>query len=395
MNLRKEVAKQLRLIERGTHEIISKDELSKKIEFSLRKNKPLKVKAGFDPTSKDIHLGHVVLLKKLRTFQDLGHVVYFIIGDFTARIGDPSGRSELRPSLTEEEVLANASTYTQQAFKILDRKKTKVIFNSKWFKDLKIEDFFPILKSYTLARLLERDDFSLRMKENKPITILEFFYPLLQGYDSVKIGADVELGGTDQKFNLIVGRHLQEFFGQPSQVIITLPLLVGLDGKNKMSKSLGNFIGIEEPPSEIFGKTMSISDELMYHYFELLTDFDLDKLKKMHPKEAKELLAFSFVCWFYDEETAIGEKERFNEIFSKKKLDKQDFPIYPLKEEKNILDLLLEKNLVSSRNEARRLIKQKALEFEGEKVLDEKFIINKEGLLKIGKKKFLRIVKNS
>ncbi|RKY34495.1 MAG: tyrosine--tRNA ligase, partial [Candidatus Duberdicusella sinuisediminis] len=323
MNLRKEVAKQLRLIERGTHEIISKDELSKKIEFSLRKNKPLKVKAGFDPTSKDIHLGHVVLLKKLRTFQDLGHVVYFIIGDFTARIGDPSGRSELRPSLTEEEVLANASTYTQQAFKILDRKKTKVIFNSKWFKDLKIEDFFPILKSYTLARLLERDDFSLRMKENKPITILEFFYPLLQGYDSVKIGADVELGGTDQKFNLIVGRHLQEFFGQPSQVIITLPLLVGLDGKNKMSKSLGNFIGIEEPPSEIFGKTMSISDELMYHYFELLTDFDLDKLKKMHPKEAKELLAFSFVCWFYDEETAIGEKERFNEIFSKKKLDKQ------------------------------------------------------------------------
>jgi len=209
MNLRKEVVRQLRLIERGSQEIISKDELFKKIEFSLRKNKPLKVKAGFDPTTKDIHLGHTVLLKKLRTFQDLGHIVYFIIGDFTARIGDPSGRSELRPSLTEEEVLANASTYTRQAFKILDRKKTKVIFNSKWFKNLKIEDFFTILKSYTVARLLERDDFSLRMKENRPITVLEFLYPLMQGYDSVKIEADVELGGTDQKFNLIVGRHLQ------------------------------------------------------------------------------------------------------------------------------------------------------------------------------------------
>ncbi len=393
MSLKKRILSQLQAIKRGTVEIISEEELYRKIKLSLQKNQPLRIKVGFDPTAKDIHLGHVVLLKKLRTFQDLGHIVYFIIGDFTARIGDPSGRSELRPLLSKKEILANAKTYTAQAFKILDKRKTKVIFNSRWFKDLKIEDFFPILKSYTVSRLLERDDFSLRIKENKPITILEFFYPLMQGYDSVKIKADIELGGTDQKFNLIVGRHLQAFFKQEPQVIITLPLLLGLDGKKKMSKSLGNFIGIEEPPSEIFGKAMSISDEVMYHYFELLTDFDLKEVRKMHPKEAKEILAFNFVSWFYNQKIAQIEKKRFSEIFSKKELDRQTFPTYILKEEKNILDLLLERGLVNSRNEARRLIRQKALEFEGEKILDERFMINKEGILRVGKKKFLRIEK--
>ncbi|MBN2120333.1 MAG: tyrosine--tRNA ligase [Candidatus Omnitrophica bacterium] len=390
MSLKKKIAEQLTSLKRNVVEIISEEDLAAKIENSFRTNIPLRVKAGFDPTAPDIHLGHIVLLKKLRRFQDLGHIVYFIVGDFTARIGDPSGKNETRPPLTKKQIMQNAKTYTDQAFKILDRKKTKVVFNSKWFDKTTLEDLMVLLSNYTVARLLERDDFTLRMREGKPITMLEFLYPLMQGYDSVKIEADIELGGTDQKFNLIVGRRIQEAFGQSPQVIMTLPLLVGLDGVNKMSKSLGNYIGIQEKPSDIFGKTMSVSDELMYQYLEI---FDLMSLKKEHPKETKTNLACEFVAWFYGKDVAKEEKNKFETIFSKKDLSASDFPEYSINSEgERLLDILIASGLVASKNEARRLIKQKALEFSGHKILDENSLINKEGILRVGKKKFLKIV---
>ncbi len=387
------VQEQLEIIKKNTVDLISEEELIKKLESSLKKNRPLKVKIGFDPTAKDLHLGHMVLLRKLRAIQDLGHIVYFIIGDFTAQIGDPSGRIETRPLLTKEEILENAKTYTQQAFKILDKKKTKIIFNSKWYKDMKISDFFSLLKRYTVSRLLERDDFTKRLREKKPLSMLEFVYPLIQAYDSVKIEADIEFGGTDQKFNLIVGRHLQESFGQSPQVIITLPLLIGLDGKNKMSKSLGNYIGITEPPKEIFGKLMSISDELMLEYFRLLTDFNLEEIKKMHPKEAKLLLAQSLVKELYNEEIAIREREEFERVFSKRELP-SEIPVYHTKDEIiDIIEILYKTQIVPTKNEARRLLKQKAITIQ-DKVLEErKLKVSGELTLKIGKRKFLKIKK--
>ncbi|MFC1514631.1 tyrosine--tRNA ligase [Candidatus Omnitrophota bacterium] len=389
MSLKTKAAEQLSSIKAGALEIISEQELRDKIETSLATKKPLRIKAGFDPTAPDIHLGHIVLLKKLRAFQDFGHIVYFIVGDFTARIGDPSGRNEIRPPLTQKQITANAATYTDQAFKVLDKKKTRVVFNSEWFDTMSLEGLMSVLSGYTVARLLERDDFSLRMKENKPITMLEFIYPLLQGYDSVKIEADLELGGNDQKFNLLVGRRMQEAFGQTPQAIMTLPLLIGLDGTNKMSKSLGNYIGIDEEPSQIFGKTMSISDELMDHYFEI---FGITHLKEEHPKASKTNLAAEFVTWFHGPKRAAEERLRFQEIFSKKDLSSQDFPCYRPKTGATILDILLDSKTVASRNEARRLINQKAVEFEGRRICDEKAAIVGTGILRVGKKKFLRIV---
>ena len=258
------ISDHLKALKENTVDLIAEKELKLKLENSLKKKTPLKLKIGLDPTSRDIHLGHTVLLRKLRKLQDLGHKVYFIIGDFTAKIGDPSARSVLRPTLTDKEIKQNASTYTKQAFKILDRKKTKVIYNSIWYKKMGLPSFLSVLSSYTIARILERDDFSRRIKENQPLTLLEIIYPLIQGYDSCQMEADIEFGGTDQKFNLIVGRHLQETFGLAAQVAITMPILVGLDGKNKMSKSLGNYIGITESPKEMFGKLMSISDQSMW-----------------------------------------------------------------------------------------------------------------------------------
>ncbi len=386
------VKERLEIIKKNTVDLITEEELYKKLYLSLKEKKPLRVKIGFDPTAKDIHLGHTVLLRKLRKIQDLGHIVYFIIGDFTAQIGDPSGRQTLRPVLSREEILENARTYTQQAFKILDEKRTKVIFNSEWYKDMKVSDFFSLLRRYTVARMLERDDFAKRLKENKPLSILEFIYPLIQAYDSVKMKADVEFGGTDQKFNLIVGRHLQESFGQSPQVVITLPLLIGLDGKNKMSKSLGNYIGIAESAKEIFGKLMSISDELMLEYFRLLTDFDLAEIKKMHPKEAKLLLAETIVKEFYNSQRAKKEREEFEKVFSKKNLPSQ-IPVYYVKDEKiDIIDTLSKAKIVPTKNQVRRLLKQKAITSQG-KVLEEREIkIPPEGIiLKIGKRKFLEL----
>ncbi|MCP2598467.1 tyrosine--tRNA ligase [Candidatus Aminicenantes bacterium AC-335-L06] len=280
---------QLEYIKKGTVEIIQEDELLKKFERSIKENRPLRVKVGFDPTAPDIHLGHTVVIRKMKHFQDLGHEVIFLIGDFTGLIGDPSGRSSTRPPMTREEILKNAETYKQQVFKILDPKKTIIDFNSRWLGKLTSFDIIRLASKYTVARILERDDFSNRMKKNLPISIHEILYPLMQAYDSVALKADVEMGGTDQKFNLLVGREIQREYGQEPQVIITMPLLEGLDGVEKMSKSLGNYIGITEPPSEIYGKIMSISDELMFRYYELLTDLSQLEIQKLKESEKEKI----------------------------------------------------------------------------------------------------------
>jgi len=383
---------QIERLKRGTVEIISEEELKERIEKSQVERRPLRVKAGFDPTTKDIHLGHTVILQKLRTFQDLGHVVYLIVGDFTARIGDPSGRNEARPYVDEKTIEENARTYTEQAFKILDKRRTRVFFNSSWYGKMSLRDILNVLRRYTVARMLERDDFSRRMQEQRPISMLEFIYPLLQGYDSVKIEADIELGGTDQKFNLIVGRTLQSSFGQKPQVVITLPLLVGLDGKNKMSKSLGNYIGITEKAEDIFGKVMSLSDELMYEYFNLLTDRDLGEVKSYHPKQAKELLASLIVERFYNKEEAERQRERFNNLFSRKKTDKIGLPQVFIAPEGNDIFTIAEKAGVNmSRNQIRRLIQQGGVSFNDSKIKNEKTVIKSEGVLRLGKKVFLEI----
>ncbi len=386
----------LKAIRENSVDLISEEELVEKLKISLRKGVPLKIKVGFDPTAKDIHLGHTVLLRKLRKLQELGHWVYFIVGDFTARIGDPSGLAERKP-LSLEEIKSNAQTYTHQAFRILDRKKTRVIFNSRWYNNLKLTDFLPLLSHYTVARMMERDDFSYRLKEGFPLSILEFVYPLIQGYDSVKIKADIEVGGTDQKFNLIVGRHMQEAFGQKPQVVVTLPLLVGLDGKNKMSKSLGNYIGITEPPKDMFGKIMSIPDEIMDDYFRLLTGVNVKRIEGLHPKDKKILLAVSIVSQYYSKKIAQKEKKEFERVFSKKELP-LNVPTYYVGEERvDLVELLPKIGVVSAKNEVRRLISQRGIKRLSEKatiVVEERCIkIDKEVTLKVGKKKFLKLVK--
>ena len=396
--MKKEVRQQLEIIKENTVDLLPEEELVAKLESSLHNNKPLRLKIGFDPTASDIHLGHTVLLHKLRKLQDLGHQVHFIIGDFTAKIGDPSGRTALRPVLTDKEIKKNAATYTQQAFKILDKRKTKIIYNSIWYKDMKISDFLSILSSYTTARMLERDDFAQRMKQNKPLTILELVYPLIQGFDSVKCEADIEFGGTDQKFNLLVGRHLQEVFGMSPQIVVTMPLLVGLDGKSKMSKSLGNYIGITEKPKDMFGKLMSVSDELMWEYFRLLTEHNLDEVKKMHPKEAKLLLAQTIVSCYYSQKEGLKEKEEFERVFSQKKLPASIKVVSVGSLTADIVKVLSEADMVSSKNEVRRLLKQggiatvDAVTLIQAPLTVQELKIPPEGLiLKLGKKKFLKI----
>ncbi|MCK9614273.1 MAG: tyrosine--tRNA ligase [Candidatus Omnitrophica bacterium] len=397
--MKKEIERHLDCIKENAVDVISISELTTKLEKSQAEHKPLKLKIGFDPTARDIHLGHTVLLRKLRKLQELGHFVNLIIGDFTAKIGDPSGRSILRPVLSDSEIKDNASTYTEQAFKILDKQKTKIIFNSTWYKTMDISKFLSLLSSYTVARMLERDDFSLRMKENRPLTIVEMVYPLIQGYDSVMMDSDIEFGGTDQKFNLIVGRHLQEVYGKPSQVIVTMPLLVGLDGKSKMSKSLGNYIGITEEPKSMFGKLMSISDEVMFEYFRLLTDIPVEKIKKMHPKEAKLMLAEEIVSFYYSKEAGKKEKEEFEKVFSQKELP-QNMPIYRAgKESVDLIEVLFSEKIVSSKNEARRLLTQGGISqvfadsSKAATVKEQTLKIPPQGIvLKLGKRKFLKIV---
>jgi len=393
------IEKQIKLINRGTDEIIDLKELKGKLSLG----RPLVIKAGFDPSAPDIHLGHTVLLRKMKHFQDLGHEVNFLIGDFTGRIGDPSGRSKERPHLSAEEVSENAKSYKKQIFKILDKSKTKVVFNSKWCSKLGTEGMFELASKYTVARMLERDDFLNRYKKNTPISILEFLYPLLQGYDSVVMKADIELGGRDQKFNLLVGRDLQKSYGVDQQVIITMPILEGTDGVQKMSKSLNNYVGISEPPQEMFGKIMSISDDIMWRYYELLTDTDFLKIKKdveegkAHPKEVKADLAEAIVENYHGEDAGKKARIGFNTIFTDKGLPDDIKDIYIEEDKIGIVDLIVDRaGFASSRSDARRLVLQNAVSVDGEKMTDVNayFTPAKEGnILKVGKRKFCRVVK--
>lgn len=397
--MQEKVEKDLELIQRGTVDIISLEELRQKLKNSYEEGVPLKIKAGFDPSAPDLHLGHTVLLRKLKLFQDLGHIVYFLIGDFTARIGDPSGRSVTRKPLSPEEVKRNVITYEKQIFKILDRRRTKVVYNSSWCKKMKFEDILDLASRYTVARLLERDDFSKRYRENRPITLLEFFYPLIQGYDSVVLDADVEIGGTDQKFNLLVGRELMRDYGKTPQVILTLPLLEGTDGKEKMSKSLGNYIGIDESPQDMFGKIMSIPDEIMPKYYELLTDLSLEIMKKMHPREAKLSLAREIVKQYHGEKKAEEALEGFERVFKNREIPDNILEIkVPSSELKDgriwIIKLIRLLNFSSTNAEARRLIEQGAVSLDGVKITDPnlEIEIKKSLVLKVGKLKFAKIL---
>jgi len=409
----KSVEEQFEYLKKGCVDIIQEDELKAKLARSIKKNKPLKVKAGFDPTAPDIHLGHIVLLRKMKHFQDLGHDVIFLIGDFTGLIGDPSGRSATRPPMTREEINKNAETYKKQIFKILDPVKTIIDFNSRWLEKLTSFDMINLSSKYTVARILERDDFSNRLKNNKPISVHEIFYPLMQAYDSVALKADVELGGTDQKFNLLVGREIQREFRQEPQVIMTTPLLEGLDGVEKMSKSLNNYVGITEPPSEIYGKIMSISDPLMYRYYELLTDEPLSQIEKwkkevkeekINPKDLKSELSMSITSDFWGKEKAKAAAKEFERVSKGEghpaEMENLEIEVkskVKVKAGVPLLDLVVERNIFPSRKEAKRVIRQGGLYLDDQRIEDVAFKIDlskKDDLiLKIGKRKFYRIVK--
>ncbi len=400
--------KQLEIIKRGTVEIVPESELVDKLKSSIEKGRPLTIKLGLDPTAPDIHLGHTVVLHKLRQFQDLGHQVILILGDFTARIGDPTGKSETRKQLTEEQVLTNAKTYERQIFKILDREKTRVVFNSQWLAPLNFVQVIELAAKYTLARMLERDDFHKRFKENLPISIHELFYPLMQGYDSVALKADVELGGTDQKFNLLMGRTLQKEYGQDQQVALMMPILEGLDGVNKMSKSLGNYIGIDEPPREMYGKTMSLPDEMMLRYFELVTPVSLEELRaieaglkdgKLHPRDVKMRLAREIVTQYHGLDEAKAAEEEFKRMFQQKDLP-DEIPDFKLTEnmfENGVIwlpKLITLAKMASSTSEVRRLIQQGGVKVDGIKVDDPNITISPSTgmIIQVGKRKFFRII---
>jgi tyrosyl-tRNA synthetase len=395
--------KQLEVIKRGAVEVIIEADLLKKLERSYDENKPLRIKAGFDPTAPDIHLGHTVLLEKMRQFQELGHEIVFLIGDFTGMIGDPTGRSETRKPLTNEEVMKNAETYKKQVFRILDPDKTQVRFNSEWLSQMAVMDFIRLGTMQTVARMLEREDFKKRYENHQDITILEFYYPLFQAYDSVYLKSDVELGGTDQKFNILMGRTLQRKMGVEEQTVVLLPLLEGLDGVNKMSKSLGNYIGISESPKEMFGKIMSISDDLMLRYYELLSHISLDELKLLkdgiekgdvHPKQAKENLALEIVGIYWGEEGALKAKEEFGHIFAQKGLPDEisTFELEWDSDEMWVPKLMKLSGLTSSTGEAIRLIKQGGVTINDHKHSDPDINLARGiYLFKVGKRKFLNI----
>jgi tyrosyl-tRNA synthetase len=396
-----ELERQLNLLLRGTVEVIQREELKARLSLSLKEARPLIIKAGFDPTAPDLHLGHTVLIQKLKHFQDLGHQVVFLIGDFTGMIGDPTGVSETRKVLTKEQVQDNAQTYQRQIFKILDPGKTRIVFNSEWMGAMTAEGIIQLAAHYRVARMMERDDFQKRYIEQKPISVHEFLYPLVQGYDSVVLKADVELGGTDQKFNLLVGRDLQRDYGQHPQVVMTMPLLEGTDGVRKMSKSFGNYIALEDRPADMFGKLMSISDELMIRYYELLTVENLEEVKRRHPMEAKKALAEYLVRQYHGEQGAEEAKADFQQRFQKR-----DFPDQPDAEVMLALsdfpdtehpalpmvDMLMRTGLVPSKTEARRLLSQQAVQVDGEKVTDPNgtffFEPGRRYPVKIGKRKF-------
>ncbi|MES9940416.1 MAG: tyrosine--tRNA ligase [Candidatus Thiodiazotropha sp. 6PLUC2] len=389
----------LDLIKRGTEEVLPEELLVKKLE----RGKPLKIKAGFDPTAPDLHIGHTVLINKLRQFQELGHEVIFLIGDFTGMIGDPTGKSATRPPLTRDEVLENAKTYEHQIFKILDPSKTTVLFNSSWMGEMSAVDLIQLAAKHTVARMLERDDFNKRYTGGQPIAIHEFLYPLVQGYDSVALKADVELGGTDQKFNLLVGRQLQESYAQEPQVVITLPILEGLDGVQKMSKSLNNYIGITDPPEEMFGKVMSISDDLMWRYYELLSFRPMSEIESWkdevskggNPRDVKVRLAEELVERFHSKEMAEKAHQAFVARFQKGQMP-DEMPEHDLKPEGDgypIANLLKDGGLVKSTSEANRMIKQGAVRIDGEKMEDQSITVKvgSTAVYQVGKRRFARI----
>lgn len=380
----------LSLLLRGTVEVIQVEALREKLQNASDRETPLLIKAGFDPTTPDLHLGHTVLFEKMKQFQEMGHKVVFLIGDFTGMIGDPSGRSETRKPLTREQVLKNAETYKTQAFKILDPQKTIIRFNSEWMGSMTAEDFVRLASQYTVARILERDDFQKRYQGRQPISLHECLYPLVQGYDSVALRADVELGGTDQKFNLLVGRELQKIYGQPQQVVITLPLLEGTDGERKMSKSFNNAIALEEAPASMFGKIMSIGDDLMVRYYELLTSESLDAIKTLHPMEAKLKLASLLVSRFHGPSSAQAAREQFDTTVGRSTVLSMEHRAVPAGN-KRLADFIHEQGWATSKSDARRLIQQGGVEMNGEKLTDPlcdvTFRDGEQYDLKIGKKK--------
>jgi len=401
----KSIEEQVELIERGTVDVISREQLIKKLEKSQETGVPLRIKAGFDPTAPDLHLGHTVLIQKLKHFQDLGHTVMFLIGDFTGMIGDPTGKSETRKALTEEDVARNAESYKEQIFKILDPDKTTIVFNSEWLGKMSSYDFVKLASQLTVARMLEREDFRERFENQRPISIHEFLYPLVQGYDSVAMKADVELGGTDQLFNVLMGRDLQRSAGQEPQVVLTMPLLEGLDGVNKMSKSLGNYIGITESAENIYGKVLSMSDELMWRYYDLLSDLSSSEITilkadtesgKIHPKVVKQQLARELTSRFYDEEIAKKAEENFEKVFKQHDLP-DDIPEKAISVDDATIwlpKLLAAAGMVKGTGEARRMIGQNAVTVDGEKISDVEYQVKAEGevLLKVGKRRFCRVL---
>jgi tyrosyl-tRNA synthetase len=401
------IDEQFEYLKKGAVEVIREEELKSKLAKAAATGKPLRVKAGFDPTAPDLHLGHTVLLRKLKHFQDLGHTVIFMIGDFTGLIGDPSGRNVTRKQLSKDEVLANAETYKQQVFKILDSEKTVLDFNSRWMSAMSTEDFVRLASRYTVARMLERDDFTNRLKSNQPISIHELLYPLVQGYDSVALEADVEMGGTDQKFNLLVGRELQKEYGQEPQIVLTMPLLEGLDGVQKMSKSLNNYIGIKESAKEMFGKVMSIPDAMMYRYYELCTDWPVSKIEALrhdisngrkHPKDAKTELAKLIIRDFHSDNAAIDAQEEFDRIFHlglvPDSIEEKQLEARP--ERVRLSKIIAQLGLASSVAEANRLIEQEAVSLNDLKVSNVKADLDlaQPGtfILKVGKRRFLKLV---
>ena len=409
--IQKELDRQWKVIRDKAVDVLPEEEFKTKLAASIANNKPLRIKQGFDPTSPDIHLGHTVGMRKLKQFQDLGHKIILIVGDYTAMVGDPSGRSATRPQLSYDEIMKNAETYQDQFFRVLDKSKTKVVSNGDWFKEMSFSDIMSLTSRYTVARILERDDFSKRFQANAPISVHELLYPLMQAYDSVAIEADVEIGGTDQKFNLLVGRTIQEAYGQPPQCILTLPILVGTDGVQKMSKSLGNYIGVDDPPREIFGKAMSIPDELIGQYFELATDMVHDQLESVqqrlgesdvNPMLLKKELGERLVDMYHEPGSGKAAREEFERMFSKKELP-DDMPEVTGAELKALdinpesiylVHLIARMKLSKSNSEARKLIQSNSVSVDGEKVTDVnyEFPLSGETVLKVGKRRFLRLI---
>jgi len=405
-----DIDKQMEIIRRGAVDLINEEELKDKLARSIKENRPLRVKLGLDPTAPDLHLGHTVVLQKLKQFQELGHIAIFLIGDFTGMIGDPTGRIETRPALTKEELLINAETYKKQVFKILDPETTEVRFNSEWFEAMNAADMIRLCAQYTMARMMEREDFRNRYQNNLPISIHEFLYPLVQGYDSVALTADVELGGHDQIFNLFVGRVIQRAYSQESQVLVTVPLLEGTDGVNKMSKSYGNYVGIDEPPDVMFGKLMSISDELMLKYYELLSDITIEQLNSLkegiqngtaHPRDAKVSFAKEMITRFHSKEAADGAHENFDKMFQRKEIP-DDIEIVRVARPPSLISVphfLRDIGMVSSSTEGKRMIEQGAISSNTSggslvKITSESLSIGdgKEVIFKVGKRKFKKVV---